>query len=220
MLVEQLAAIDALPPALTGGTPFAMELTVLDALHDGFGGAVYFATEVYLRLPNTPPDVLDAARRVRAAFIPELGELGASYSVEAHRAAERRPLLASMKADLDKLPIAGDKTLFDVVTAFLDAGDKIHHELSKRADVPKGARKEAAVIRSTTVGVLSRLRSDVTREIKKNPALPKDLEQRIFGYLDTLEAMSDARGTKRDDAPSTDVAKPEAPPPAAPKPDP
>ncbi len=84
--------------------------------------------------------------------------------------------------------------------------------------MPKGARKEATVLRSVTVGILGRLRSDIGRELKKSASLPKDLEQRIFGYFDTLEAMRDARGKKGDEPEKTEPEKTEPATPAEPKP--
>jgi hypothetical protein len=206
-LEEQLAAINALPASLTGGTPLASDLDALDESHDGYGGAIYFVTEAYLRLPGAAPETVAAAQRIRAAFIPALADLGATYATEAERALERKPLLISMKPDLQRFPLAGGGTLFDTATAFLDAGERIHHTLSDRADVPKGARKEAAKLRSATVGTLNRLRADVVREVKKDSSLPRDLEARLFGYFDTLEAMKPA--TKAD---ASAPASPEAPP--------
>ena len=104
------------------------------------------------------------------------------------------------EGDLQRFPLAGGKTLLDAATAFLEAGERIHRALSDRADVPKGARREAAKIRSVTIGLLGRLRADASREVNKNPALPRDLEPQIFGYFDTLEAMV-ASGQK--EAPQT-----------------
>ena len=214
MLEEQLASINTLPAALTGGAPLAAALEVLDANHDGHGGVLFFTTEVYFRLPDADPEIVAAAHRIRAAFIPALAELGASYPIEADRAIERKPLLVSMKADLKRFPLAGGGTLLDTATAFLDAGERIHHALSDRADVPKGARKEAATLRSSTVGTLGRLRADVVREVKKDSKLPRDLEARIFGYLDILEATHPAA---KGDASEPVAPVPEAP--AAPAPE-
>lgn len=191
-LEEQLAAIETLPPALTGGAPHAATLDALNDTHDGFGAAIYFTTEVYLRLPDASPQTVAAAERIRAAFIPQMAELGASYAVQAERAIERKPLLVSMKADLERFPLADGGTLLDTAKGFLEAGEQIHLTLSNRADVPKAARKQAAQLRSSAVGVLGRLRDDLVREIKKNPALPRDLEAKVFGYLDTLEQMQPA----------------------------
>jgi hypothetical protein len=160
---------------------------------------------------STPP------KRIRGAFIPALGELGASYATEAERAQGRKPLLATMKADLKLFPLAGGGTLLDTATAFLGAGVKIHENLSDRADVPKGARKEAAQIRSATVGMLGRLRADVVREVKKDPKLPRDLEAKLFGYFDTLEAMHATPAGKLEDKPAAPAAPAEPAVPAAPE---
>jgi hypothetical protein len=186
MLQEQLTAIAALPAVFSGGAPLDAALDALDAAHDGYGGAIYFTTEVYLRLPGASPSVVDAAVRIRSGLIPSLFELGASYATEAERAIERKPLLTSLEADLRRFPLAGGGTLYDAAAAFLDAGERLHGMLSGRADVPEGTAQEAAKIRSATVGMLSRLRADVTREVKKNTRLPRDLDVRIFGYFDKL----------------------------------
>jgi hypothetical protein len=212
LLEEQRDALDALPTALTGGAPFAAELDLIDARHDGYGGTIYFVTEVYLRLPDAPAAIVEAARRIRLAFIPTLNELGASYPVEAERALERKPLLVSMKSDLLLFPMAGGGTLVDVATSYLAAGEEINDKLSSRADVPKGARKAAAQLRSSIVGLLGRLRADVLRELKKNSALPQDLEQKIFGYFDTLESMHQPAAAKAtEEAPPAPPAPPIAP---------
>jgi hypothetical protein len=188
-LKEQLEAIEALPPALTGGTPLANELDAMDTRHDGFGGAIYFTTEACLRLPDVDPPVAEAARRIRAAFIPALAELGAPYAVEAERAIERKPLLTSMKADLKLFTLAGGGTLFDVAKGFLEAGEKLHELLSDRADALGASRKDAAALRPATIGLLNRFRADLGREIKKEKSLPRDLDHKVFGYFDTLESM-------------------------------
>ena len=215
VLEEQLAGVNALPPVLTGGAPLATQLEVLDATHDGHGGVLFFTTEVYFRLPDADPELTAAAHRIRAAFIPALAELGASYPTQADRAIERKPLLISMKADLKRFPLAGGGTLLDTATAFLAAGESIHHALSERADVPRGTRAEAAALRSSAVGTLGRLRADVVREVKRDSKLPRDLEARLFGYFDTLETTRPAAKA----APTEPVA-PEVPaaPVPAPKP--
>lgn len=191
-LKEMQSAINNLPAALTGGTPLAAELDAADGEHDGYGGFLHDTTTTYERLPGADPAILEAGRRIRAAFIPTPTELSASYAVEAHRARERRPLLKTHKADLQQFPIAGRKgaTLFDVATGFLDAGEKLDALLSRRADVPAESRKAASTLRPSTVGLLNKVRADLAKEMRRNPALPRDLDQRLFGYFDTLEAMA------------------------------
>jgi hypothetical protein len=186
-LTEILTSIDALPAALTGA-PLAEELDAADDRHDAHGSTLFFITEAYLRQPDAPAELLAAARRIREAFIPQLGELNASYAREADRAIERKRHLAERKEDLLLFPMAGGKTLLDVATAFLEAGERLHHLLSDRADTPKGQRQEASTLRPRAIGVLGRLRRDLAAEIQKNPALPRDLETRVFAYLDTLAA--------------------------------
>jgi hypothetical protein len=205
-LVSILAEIDALPPALTGGTPLSVELQAKDAEHDGYGGALHFATEVYLRLPNGDPKVVEAATRIRMAFIPELRELGAPYATEADRANERTPLLESMKADLELFPMADGTTLHGVATKFVNAGIQLDKLLSSRADVPKASRKLASALRPKAIGVLFKLREDLVEEIQNDAALDRDLEHKVFGYLDTLAAM---QGSGSAPAPAPPQTSPE-----------
>ncbi len=131
----------------------------------------------------------------------------------------RADLLLSKSGAYHEPMLAEQLTAIDALPPALTGGTPFAVELSKRADMPKGARKEATVLRSVTVGILGRLRSDIGRELKKSASLPKDLEQRIFGYFDTLEAMRDARGGKKGDEPEkTEPEKTEPATPAEPKP--
>jgi len=76
---------------------------------------------------------------------------------------------------------------------------------SKRGDIDAKSRKAASKVRSETVGLLNRLRDALADDIAANPALPRDLDAQIFGYLDVLEAQrkaanaaskSDAKGAE------------------------
>jgi hypothetical protein len=194
MLKEHLSAIEGLPAVLTGEAPLARELAALDKKHDGYGALILFTMEACFRDPDIDPDLLAAARRIRKAFISELGELQDSYAVQADRARDRKPLLDSMKADLSRFPVAGAqaRTLLDVATSFIDQGEQIHKTLSDRADIMQQTRKAVASIRSSAIGTLNRFRADVVRERDRDANLPQDIEQRIFGYLDTLQSMEPA----------------------------
>ena len=77
LLEEQRDALDALPTALTGGVPFAAELDLIDARHDGYGATIYFVTEVYLRLPDAPAAIVEAAWE-RPHGVPDPPYLGLS----------------------------------------------------------------------------------------------------------------------------------------------
>ena len=107
-LKVRLGQIEALPAAFTSGRPLAEELGGEDVVHDGWGGAVYYLTEAYLRLPLPENAALrDAAARVRAAFIPRLAELKRPYPDEAHAAIERAPTIPNHKHDLKQFPVHG-----------------------------------------------------------------------------------------------------------------
>ena len=201
-LAKLRTQIDDLPPALTKVAPLASELDEADGEHDGHGGTIFYTTEAVFRMPGVAEDVRAAALRIREGFVPALAELNDAYVVEAHRAAERRPLLVSLKADLERFPVSAGATLLDVATSFLDAGDKINRLLNERGNVAKGDRRKAAVLRAKGVGLLNRLRADLQEEVEGTPSLPRDLEQRVFGYIDTLAAM--------DKSPSKE-SKPETP---------
>ena len=189
MLLKRRDAVNALPSAFLGGKPLAVELGEMDDRHDGFGGAVWFVTEGYVRNPKTPTEQLDAIKRIRAAFIPALGDLTASYATEAEAAIKRKPDLVTLKADLTLFPIAGGLTLLDWVTDFLDAGQSLSELLSNRADVDESGRKDASKLRSQTIGLLNRFRGALADEVEDNTALPRNLDQQVFGYFDELESM-------------------------------
>jgi hypothetical protein len=57
--------------------------------------------------------------------------------------------------------VAGGKTLLQVATSFLDAGDRINDLLGQRGAVPKADRSRAAVLRAKAMGLLNRLRDDL-----------------------------------------------------------
>ncbi|MDI1481122.1 hypothetical protein [Polyangium sp. y55x31] len=187
VLAYQQKAIDALPKALVGGKPMSEELASKDDEHDGLGLGIWHMTEAYFHVPGIPPHIVDAARRVRAAFIPTLGALQESYADEAAAANAHKEDLAKLEADLKLLPIAGGGTLYDWAASFVAAGQDLSVLLSKRADVNAATRKNAQVLRSETVGILNDLRRAIAREAKRNPALAADIDAQIFGYLDTLE---------------------------------
>ncbi len=189
MLANRRTAIDTLPAALTGGKPLAVELGEADGTHDGLGGSIWYILEGYFRNPNTPAEVLDAAKRIRAAFIPELGDLNASYATEAEAAIKRKPSLKTLKADLKMFPIAGGLSLYDWVSDFLDAGQSLHELLSSRADVDDSGRKDAGKLRGNTIGLLNRCRSALADEMADNAKLPANLDQQVFAYFDELESM-------------------------------
>lgn len=196
-------------PAVTAGRPLVDELDTTDARHDALGHALYHFTEAYTRNPDTPAPVLDAVKKIRAAFIPTLEDLGASYAAEAKAAMDRRPDLTNLQAELAMFPVVGGGTLRDWAENFLNAGMKIDELLSQRADIEKQNRKDAGRMRVELIGLLNRLRKTLEAELNDDPALPRDLDARVFGYLDLLEehaATAFARGQSETDLPAPDGA--------------
>ena len=192
-LYEAHLGLGALPEVLTS-TPYKVELRTTDGRHDRFGRLIYFVTEACFQDPNASAEMVAAAQQIRDAFIPSLDELTDSYATEAERAIKRKPLLVSLGDTLKKftLPWNPSQTLLDVATSFLNEGEKLNELLNDRADVPKGARAQALTLRNKAMAVLNRLRKDLQKEIARDSNLPRDLEQRVFGFFDTLHAMESA----------------------------
>jgi hypothetical protein len=216
MLAQKRAAIDALPPALVGGRPLAADLADTDAVHDGVGTALWHFTEAYLNLPGAPPEIVAAARRIRAAFIPKLDELGDSYASEAAKAQARRDDEQKLKADLKLFPVVGNNKTLDLwVDQFLTAGEKLDVLLGKRADNTVG-RANAGKLRTSTIGLLNRLRSALADELEHDAKLPRNLDSQVFAYLDQLAKMRAAGGSSpsggEEPLPVPPGAPPDAPP--------
>lgn len=163
-------------------------------MHDGFGNAVWYLTEAYLRLPTATKKQRAAAQRIRDVFVPSLASLQASYADEAQAALDHRPKLDELRADLELFPVAG-ATLAAWVDGQLKAGVKLDELLRARADAAPGSRKDAATLRSKAIGQLQRFRDALADERDVNPKLDADLEARLFGYIDQLAAMRDRGGS-------------------------
>lgn len=163
------------------------ELADADGTHDGFGQGIWLYTEAVLVTPGISDVARNAALRVREAFIPERSVLGDTYAEEAARAKRNRPKVAELEGDLKSLPVPDGKTLLDWVNGFLDAGDSLDKLLSDRSTIeaaPQGAA--ATTLRANTIGLLRRLRDALKDEVAANASLPRDLEQRVFAYIDEL----------------------------------
>lgn len=181
-------------PAAIASAPFKDDLRTTDVRHDSLGKVIHLVTETCFVCPDVDPAIIAAAKQIRDAFIPSLDELQSPYAAEGERATERKPLLDSLEPQLKLffLPWDASKTLLDVATAFLNEGQKLDSLLNQRADVPKGIPRRAASLRAKAVGTLNRLRKDLKKEIERDASLPRDLEQSVFGFFDTLHAMEAA----------------------------
>ena len=163
------------------------ELADADGEHDGFGQGVWLYTEAVLMAPSVSENTRQAALRIREAFIPERSVLIDTYAEEAARAKRNRPKLAELENDLKSLPVPEGKTLYDWVKGFLDAGDSLDKLLSDRSTAeaaPSGTI--VTTLRANTIGLLRRFREALRDEVAANASLPRDLEQRVFAYIDEL----------------------------------
>ena len=176
----------------------ATELSGADSNYDGFGQGIWFYTGAVLVTPSMSDAARGAALRVREAFVPERSVLANTYAEEAGHAKKNRPKVAELENDLKSLPVPDGKTLFDWVNGFLDAGDSLDKLLSDRSTAeasPTGT--SPAALRATTIGILGRLREALRDEVATNDALARDLEQRIFAYIDELSDRRARKETKK-----------------------
>jgi len=197
-------------PAVTEGRPLVGELDAADTRHDALGYAVWHFLESYLVHPDTSAELRAGAKSIRAALIPTLGDLVASYPAEAKAAMDRKVQLPALESTLVMFPVAGGGTLLDWAKGFLAAGEKIDSLLSARADLENSSRKDAARLRGEVIGLLNRMRKNLALELKDDPSLPADLDAKVFGYFDLLETTSaeaQAKGKPVEEVP---------PPPATP----
>lgn len=189
ILLERKTDLDGLPEPTGSSKPLADALTDADGRHDGFGAAMWHLTEAYLRWPDVPANVRSAIQRIRAAFIPHLDRLQASYVNEAKAAIDNKNDLAKLENDLKSIPIAGGLSLYDWCTGFIGGGESIAKLLSERADADMGARREAGKLRTSTISILGRFRAALADELATNKLLPAELDARVFGYFDELDDM-------------------------------
>lgn len=163
------------------------ELAHADDNYDGFGQGIWLYTEAVLVTPGISENVRQSALRIREAFIPGRSVLADTYAEEAARAKRSRPKLAELEKDLKSLPVPDGKTLFDWVNGFLDAGDSLDVLLSDRSTT-EAAHDGAQVtaLRANTLGLLRRFREALRDDVAANASLPRDLESRVFAYIDEL----------------------------------
>lgn len=188
LLQTKLDAIEALPPVLTS-RPLADELAAEDQLHDGLGAAVWYLCQAYVHHPTLAKEIRAAAEKVLATFIPSLGELRRPYADEALAAQQHEPEIERLVAELGRFPVAGGGTLNDWVVAFVGQGKKIDALLSQRGEVTAVGgqeRRQAATLRSSTVGLLGRLRASLQDELLVDARLDRTMPDQVFGYHDEL----------------------------------
>ena len=198
-LRQQLERLHALPDWVLGGLPFADAIGALDDDFDEFGRAVFWHTSAYLHAPRTPPELIEAARRVQAEYVPSLAGLKQPFADEADAATRRRKNLSAFEADLKRFPLAHG-TLYDWVVDRIEAGEAIGRLLAERGtELAMRARTDASKLRTETIALIGRWRATLADEVANDPTLPRDLEGQLFAYLDELarqRAESIARRVK------------------------
>lgn len=206
-------AIAALPPDVVGGRPLSEQLAEADLRHDAYGAAVYHLTEAYLRLARYEPAVAAEAEKIRGALIPGLSELRATFASQAASAKNRLKHLPEIEAQLHGFPVKGGD-LLAWVKVYLEAGVKLDELMSLRADAAaqkESNRSQAGVLRSETIGLITRARLALGDELDANPSLPRNLDAQIFGYFDQLSEMRKGGGSPDSQEPEQ-PAEPEEPP--------
>jgi len=163
------------------------DLGETDAQHDGLGAAIWHYTEAVLTHPFVSQELRDAARRIREAFIPDLGVLSDSYADEAAAARQNRPKLLALEADLKRFPTPDGTNLHTWATAFVDQGDALSRVLAARSQTSSiDLFRQHTALRVTTIGLLGRFRAALRDEMAEHPSLPRDMDEKIFAYFDEL----------------------------------
>ncbi len=216
LLQRKRQELGDVPKALrASGKPLADQLADADGSHDGFGYAIWYTTEAYLRAPGVSDETVEAAARIRKEFVPSTAELQKSFATEASRAQARERSLGTREKDLKRFKLADGATLYDWVKGMLDSGKTLHQLLSDRADATTSAdakgRGEVIGSRTTTLGVLNRMRDAMRDELEVDQSLPRDLEAQVFGYFDELESSRAVSRKRTKKKPTTPTPTPETP---------
>lgn len=184
LLRARLEELRALPEAMRG-LPLAALLGVADGRFDENGAALDELLGALERLSLLSDTARASARELRSRFIPARAILGAKHADEAAHARKVRPAVAENEAALRAIPLPEDHTLFDVAEAFVSAGEEIGRLLSQRADrVADATRGDAARLRAKAIRTLGRLREDIDEVRDADPTVPRDIDARLFGFLD------------------------------------
>lgn len=205
VLDETLGSIEALPPALLGGTPNAEALEAADLRHDGFGNALFYLSQAILAYPDVTAEQKESAKFILEKVIAARSELRAAYSTEAARSAERRPGVDAARPTLERVTLFTTNA-YAWATSFLDAGASIGSLLSGRADAQVD-RSPAGLLRAVAIGQIGTLRQIVADTSRSNPTQARRLDHLFFDYYDLLSDMRERGNTE-----------PAAPPPPDPAP--
>lgn len=181
LLAAELGVVD-------GRLPLSEELASADLLHDQWGGAVRKLCEAALEAPNASPERRAKAKRVLDNLVGDPHELRDAYLVEGSRAALRRARLEEFEEDLAAFQTPDGQPLRLWVLAFLEAGHEVERLSAQRAVLLSHDSEALQGARARVLGLIKDLRQTIQVEVRLNRELPRDLEQRILGYLFRLIA--------------------------------
>jgi hypothetical protein len=178
-------------------TPLVKQLREKDAVHDSAGRLLYSLCSSFARLSTLSEERREFYLRIRDTFIPNLSILKMSYADESAAATLRLNDLETMKSLMEEIVLPENLTLYSLTATYLQAGVELGELMSSRvgeeiADEAKRT-KQLNVVRAETLGLLGRFREALTEEVKGNEALPRDLPEQVFGYIDSLAAKREGR---------------------------
>jgi hypothetical protein len=184
----------------TSQRPLAELLKETDFTHDTSERAIHLISIALEPISLLPQNTRDFLVKVRETFAPSLSDLNKSYEDEAALAKRRSASLEAMKPELEAFPV-GPINLYTLVTAYLDAGKKIDTLLSSRADTvtdnESKRTKELSLHRVQTIGLLNQFRAALIQEIAVDQTLARDLEAKVFSYMDQIANTRSLRFASR-----------------------
>jgi len=205
-------ALEALPPEQRG-LPLATLLKQVDGTFDRDGKILRLMQEI-IGLLGKPTALAKAAAESVEVLVP-FGITKQSYAAEAHHAKTIAPDLARLESALAAVALPDEEVpnLWAVAQRFVASGEELDRLGSTRGETvaARGDRFGAGPLRGRTIGTLHALREHVARALEAREDLPRDLDGKIFGYLDELQRLAQGRaaGAER-------PADPPAPSPASP----
>jgi hypothetical protein len=201
LLKNKLAAIARLPEAQKGGRALVDALDLTESNYAGYGHVLWYMTEAFLHLPDEVQHASQLradAQQIREQFVPGLGEFHGKRPDMTAAAGRRQGKLDEFKAALQRFPMPGHHTLYDLLKSQLSHGVRLGEQLSERGDLESEeapSRTPAGRLRSASLGYLNRLRKAVHDEFEDDAELARQHDAALFAYLDQLETIRRSQPT-------------------------
>jgi hypothetical protein len=199
----------------TSQRPLAELLKETDFTHDASQRAIHLISTALEPISLLPQHTRDFLVKVKETFAPSLSDLNKSYEDEAALAKRRAAELEALKPELEAFEV-GPITLYTLVSAYLDAGKKIDTLLSSRADTATDNEskrtKEVSFHRVQTIRLLNQFRAALIQEVAVDQTLARDLEAKVFSYMDQIASVRTLRFSSRAAAETDETVEEGAPP--------